>query len=265
MLKAKLEYLYNTVDFFVIVESTLTHSGNKKTLDLINNFSEFEKYKQKIVHVVVNDDIESLGLSKPKLSFIKRFNHKIENNSDNSIKRGDFQRNKAAIEGLTKLSLNDDDIIVISDCDEIANRETLQNLKINGIDNIYSLDQELYYYNINCKHTSSKWHLSKCLPYKFVKQYNNCLSEIRNIVSLPIIENGGWHLSYFGNIDFMIDKIVQSADQSMNKDQYKNREVIKQRISENKDLFGRPDIVFEYIENPCISTELVKILESYGF
>lgn len=267
MLKVKLEYLYDVVDYFVIVESTLTHSGNQKPLYLLNNFSRFEKYKDKIIHIIVKDDIIPISLEKPKLSFITHINQNLllEQKRLNSLKRGDFQRNKAASEGLMRLSLDDEDIVIISDCDEIANRETLANLKMKGVDKMYAFDQDLYYYTKHCIHTSNRWRLSKCIPYKFVKQYNYSLSNIRNIVGMPIIENGGWHLSYFGNIDFMIDKIIQSADQSMNKESHKNRELIKQRIQNNQDLFGRSYIKFEYVETTTISSDLVKILEAYGF
>jgi hypothetical protein len=45
------------------------------------------------------------------------------------------------------LNLNYNDIIVVTDLDEIPDRNTINNLKHSGLDNkLYALEMDLYYY-----------------------------------------------------------------------------------------------------------------------
>ena len=69
MLKFRLEYLYDTVDHFVLVEMYKTHSGNLKPYYFNENKKLFEKYLDKIVHVMVDDDYVPLIEYKNKLKF----------------------------------------------------------------------------------------------------------------------------------------------------------------------------------------------------
>lgn len=189
MLKFRLEYLYNTVDYFVLVEATVTHVGNPKPLFFEENKSMFSKYLDKIIHVVVDD------MPKPpvlRLLKINNVNWARENHQRKCIRRG-----------IERLSLQDDDLIIISDLDEIPNKSVL---KTNKIDTLYSLVQDLYYYNLTLKQ-KNKWNQSKICDYKTYKYYNSDAQVIRMIQTSNLIENGGWHFSYFGNIDFIVNKI----------------------------------------------------------
>jgi beta-1,4-mannosyl-glycoprotein beta-1,4-N-acetylglucosaminyltransferase len=236
MLKFRLEYLYNTVDYFVLVEATVTHSGNPKPLFFEDNKSIFSKYLDKIVHVVVND------MPKNEISILlKRIKH------INSTKRREIFQRKCIQRGIEKLSLQDDDIIIISDCDEIPNRNIL---KDNKIDKVYSLVQDLYYYNPTFQ-DKNKWTQSKICDYNTYKFYKNDTQFIRMIQTSNLIYNGGWHFSYFGNIDFIVNKLRNFCHydwfENMSYDEIKNRiesgkflldstELIKIPISENKNL-----------------------------
>jgi len=250
LLDFKLKYLYDVVDYFVIVESTLTHSGNPKPMFFTEtiNSGRYDSFRDKIIHVVVNDDIQIQ--KKPLISSLRKLITLPTNRIQECMERGYYQRN-SAIRGLQTLTLNDDDIIIISDADEIADRNTLKMLKDTGINGIYSLDQELYYYNLSCKYTK-RWHLSKCLDYKSLVKYNYNLSTIRNIPNWPVIEKGGWHFSYFGNVQYMLDKIKQSADQRLPVPTIHDIEI---RMKNNSDLFGRQGEEFIPIdpnENPYL-------------
>ena len=50
ILEGRLEYLYDHVDYFVIVESNLTFSGNTKPLYFMNNMSRYKKYLDKVLY-----------------------------------------------------------------------------------------------------------------------------------------------------------------------------------------------------------------------
>ena len=49
-MEARLNYLYEYMDYFVITESDHTFSGNKKAFNFDKNLSRFEKFKDKIVY-----------------------------------------------------------------------------------------------------------------------------------------------------------------------------------------------------------------------
>jgi beta-1,4-mannosyl-glycoprotein beta-1,4-N-acetylglucosaminyltransferase len=235
-----MNYLYEYVDHFVLVESALTHSGNPKPFYFEQNKHLFAPYLDKIVHVKIYDDIP-----KPfKLSFIKYTNLAADKYSE-CINRGNFQRNCIS-RGLAQLNLQDNDIIISGDADEFVDRTLLQQFRRNGIDKVYGLEQQLYYYNLTCR-AKAKWDLARAIPYRYY-QVNTNLAAIRGTFSKPPnLPNGGWHFSYFGNIEFIIDKIKQSADQSMNNEKYLNITFIQQQIQQGKDLFGRSSEEFEII------------------
>jgi beta-1,4-mannosyl-glycoprotein beta-1,4-N-acetylglucosaminyltransferase len=227
-----MKYLYDCVDHFVLVESALTHSGTPKPFYFEENKALFKPYLDKIVHVKVYDDIP-----KPfKLSFIKHTNSAAEKHKE-CINRGNFQRNCIS-RGLAQLNLQDNDIIISEDADEFVDRNLLQQFRKTGLDKMYGLIQDLYYYNLTCK-SETKWDLARAIPYWYYK-LNTDLALLRALkIKPPNLPNGGWHFSYFGNIEFIIDKIKQSADQTMNKEKYLNTEFIKKQIEQGKDLFGR--------------------------
>ena len=55
ILDLRLHTLNNSVDKFVIVESTVTFTGNNKKLYFENSKQLFKKYSDKIIHVIVDD------------------------------------------------------------------------------------------------------------------------------------------------------------------------------------------------------------------
>jgi hypothetical protein len=52
ILDIRLNTLDSVIEKFVIVESDLTHSGKPKPLHFQENWSRFEKFKDKIIHLV---------------------------------------------------------------------------------------------------------------------------------------------------------------------------------------------------------------------
>jgi beta-1,4-mannosyl-glycoprotein beta-1,4-N-acetylglucosaminyltransferase len=213
--------LYDIVDQFVIVEATSTHSGKEKELNFKNNLKLYEKFLDKITYIIVND----------------------MPNTANAWDNENYQR--ACIDkGIKKLNLDNDDIIMITDCDEIPNKNTLKLIKENKIqisrDYIYGLDMDFYYYNFTCKQ-DIQWTKGKLLT---LEKYNNSLMNnkkrlLENIRSMQnkLIQNGGWHLSFFGNTDFIINKIKNFAHQEHNTDACISD--IENNVNNNKCIFNK--------------------------
>ena len=61
LLEIRLNTLYDIVDYFVIIESNLTHSGEVKPFYYEDNKSRFEKFSDKIIHYKVLDTPEQFN------------------------------------------------------------------------------------------------------------------------------------------------------------------------------------------------------------
>ena len=215
LLNYRLNLLENVVDYFVIVESTMTFTGKPKE---IHSFSDF-KLKDRIIHIVVDD-----------------FPFPNNPTKEQIWKNEKFQRN-CITRGLDKLILNENDILIFSDLDEIPDPKTLEKLKDFNFDGIYSLEQEFYYYNLESR-IDHDWYYSKITNYKFYKLSDLNIQNIRES-RLKIIPKGGWHLSYFGTPEFISNKINNFSHQEYNSEEFTNLDKIKERIENKKDLFNR--------------------------
>ena len=199
VLDIRLNSLRNFVDYFVIVESKFYHNGKKRDLKFdINRYSEF---KNKIIYIVQDEELQNL--------------EKINENDDegmissklisNAHKRENFQRN-LIINGLNKA--NEDDLIIISDVDEIPN---LKDLNIAIVKNkIVIFEQNIFYYKLNRYLEGFVWYGSKACKKKNLKS-PQWLRNIKNkkfnfwrldtffsekkYINKIYIKDGGWHFS----------------------------------------------------------------------
>ncbi len=145
--------------------------------------------------------------------------------------------------------ISDDDYLIISDVDEIPNPEKIEELrhKWNGKEVTFaSLVMDLYYYNMQTK-LKQKWDRAKMIR---VWKYKEILSRvafnldfIRNgtggVGEAPErIENGGKHLSYFGDVSFIKNKIQNFSHQELNLPQYQNDAYVERVVKERLNLFG---------------------------
>ena len=199
ILDFRLNYLNDYVDQFVIVESSYTHSGQKR--ELLFNLKKYEGFKNKINYIILDEEPDDLFSVKKNDSI----NEKNSKYILNALKRENFQRNTIN-KGLN--SASDQDIIIISDVDEIPNLEQndLKNIK----NKIILFNQNFFYYKFNLKLASFNWYGSKACKKTDLKSPQ----WLRNVKSkkypfwradiifsktkysdLFFIENGGWHFS----------------------------------------------------------------------
>lgn len=166
ILDIRLNVLNEVVDKFVLVESTLTHSGHNKSLYFDINKEKFSPFLNKIIHVVV-DDMDII----------------------NGVwEKENYQRNQI-MRGLVN-NANDEDCILISDIDEIPNSKLIKNINPEK-NKIIGFKQRLFYYYLNCEQIGTSWIGTKALKFgtqklvtpQYVRNYNN--------PDLLIIEKGG--------------------------------------------------------------------------
>ncbi len=109
LLEIRLRYLYKNVDYFVIVESDTTFNGEHKKFNLKDNINRFRDFEDKIIYISLK---------------MKDFPNEV----NIAWEREKYQRNSIK-KGLCKIDLNKEDLILISDIDEIPNIEELRKIQ----------------------------------------------------------------------------------------------------------------------------------------
>lgn len=213
MLDLRFEELYDYVDYFILVESNHTFTSKPKKLFFKENYQRYSKYLDKVKHVIVEE------LTSPNAWI------------------NEYKQREGLGYGISSLDLGDNDIIFISDVDEILDSNTVRQVKsFDFAGQAYHLRQDMYYYNLTCKLTDF-WHLAKVCNYNYYKEFNS--PSIIRQQRCNIILNGGWHFSYFGDPEFIKNKINNFSHQEFNIDEFTSVENIKNKIKNGKDLFGR--------------------------
>lgn len=234
LLEIRLNTLDPVVDKFVIVEATHTHSGLEKPLHFEQAKQRFEEFSHKIIHIVVND-----------LPVMANDRWALENFQRNAISRG-------------LVSCQPDDVIIVSDIDEIVNPQAvLDNWSKPGIK---IFQQRMYYYFLNCELEDAPWEAPKMAfykdmhspqwlreypkpnyPHKWQRSLAKRMIKLRQafIAKDILIQNGGWHFSYLGGIDRIKEKIKSFAHSEYDNEHFLNEASLLDAISNAKDLYGR--------------------------
>lgn len=237
LLKKRLTDLDDVVDYFILVEGTHTFVGKPKPLiyDEISKVDPFfRRYKDKIIHVVVDD-----------------FPHKNPNFENIEQWHNEWFQRTAIHRGFNQLyqagKLNHLDYLIISDVDEIPNARKLEELRHGRLEvTIASMVMNLYYYSMKFK-LKKKWDRVKVIR---IWKYHEILSKIsfnldfiRNVHGgmEPVterIEDGGNHLSYFGDKEFIKNKIRNFSHQEVNLPQFHDDAYLDRIMEEGLNIFG---------------------------
>ena len=199
LFEIRLNILDKYVDEFIVSEALYTHSGKKKKINF--NKELFPKFKNRITHIVIENEPENIILAKSnKTSLSTQAIYRL-----NAAKRIELQRN-ALIKFFKQINSND--WIIYSDSDEIPNLENINFTKIK--EKFLLFKQNMFYYKFNLSLPMHDWYGSKACQYKNL----STISELRNIkpkkyswwrldalfkknkfINLKIIEDGGWHFT----------------------------------------------------------------------
>ena len=148
VLELRLNILDKYVNYFVIVESSFTHKGDKRDLNF--NHQKFKKFKDKLIYITYDEEppeIRKNLVTEKDNEATKSFKY-----IENAILRENGQRNHI-LKGLDLAK--DDDMILISDVDEIPNLEELDLSKIH--EKIVLFNQDMFYYKFNLKLPNLDW------------------------------------------------------------------------------------------------------------
>ena len=199
VLEVRLNTLDKFVDYFVIVESKFTHKGDPR--DLRFNHKKFEKFKDKIIYLVheeIPKEIEIVSHNDTEKEKSRKyiFNASYrENGQRNYIQKGLFHA-------------KDNDLILISDVDEIPN---LLNVNFEKIDEkIILFKQDMFYYKFNLylpnllwtgtkacikKHLISPQWLRNVKDHKYPFYRIDTIFSKNKYTNVKYINTGGWHFT----------------------------------------------------------------------
>lgn len=284
LLEIRLKYLYNVVEYFVIVEADTSFNGDVKQMVFKDNIARFEPFMEKIIFVPIN---------------MKYF----ENKNKVAWEREEYQRN-CIQKGIDTLNLLETDLVLISDIDEIPNKDILINLKNNkealldvkkqhkfllilkaifySIKSVFykiinkdlaKLKSQLkliyftlvknyspplnfkmynyYYYYLNYQKKDDFWAGVQCFQAKWLKIFT--ANELRAFRKSPIqtVNDGGWHFSYLGGKEMIKYKIKNFSHQEYNVPEIVSDEYIDFCINNGYSLF-------DYYKNHNIKPQYIK-------
>ena len=196
LLDLRLNILDKFVDYFVIVEGNKTWQNNSKKHKF--DLKKFKKFEKKIIYIPVEDMPDG----------------------DNPYLRENFQRNCIS-RGLNKA--NENDLILISDLDEIPNPKKINAFKKNMKFAVFK--QLHFYYKFNLlSQMNPYWYGSRICVKKYLKS-PQWLRELKfkkrpfwridKIRLNNIIEDGGWHFcnlkepkNFFINIKIFVKQMT---------------------------------------------------------
>ena len=240
ILEIRLNELNSVVDYFVLAEATVTFTGKPKPLHYSDNKERFKEFEHKIIHVVVDDMPTEVY----------------------AAQRERFQRD-ALDRGLS--DARPDDIIMLSDADEIPYPDTL--LRFAGTTTNYKiifLECIPYSYKLNlevekestiqaCRLIQKK-HLTipmddlHCTRARQSRRYpnwlNTSITTVRNKFKFGSylrcirVPRAGWHFSFMGSPELIQYKIASYSHQERNTPEFTSLENIRLMIREKRNITG---------------------------
>lgn len=207
LLEIRLKELYDLVDHFVIVESNQTFTGKYKPWNF--DLSRYPQYADKIIYVQVTD----------------------MPNTGNPWDNERHQRN-SIVQGL--VDADEDDIVIVSDADEILRPSAIQQLK-NSDQTIFAFRMALFNFKFNyMRKTPGEYDIWAMACRRGVLdtitpdtlrlmrfQFMNASYGFAND-GIELIEHAGWHFGYLGDNEHLRDKAQNFSHQEVNTTEFLN-------------------------------------------
>ncbi|MGN0854453.1 MAG: hypothetical protein ACI4R9_02905 [Kiritimatiellia bacterium] len=215
LLEIRLRTLDSVVDRFVLSESRFTHTGKPKPLYYRENAARFKAFADRIIHVVAADpEPPRDGPEDEAFSWM----------------RENAQRN-ATVDAILP-RLRDDDLLLVSDLDEIPSPHAVRAARRLG--RPVRFRQRMYYYYANYRNcTSPYWygtvaltfrdfkdartyrHLETGLAFPSSRRAAPSASKVRALKTIRILHDGGWHFSYLGGLPMIRRKLASIVEGSL--------------------------------------------------
>ena len=212
LLKLRLEELNPYVDCFLVVEADQTFTGHDKPLYFDQVPYEILKpYADKIARV-------SVSFPRPNMT---------------PWERETYQRN-----ALIQPEMTADDIVVLSDADEIPAPWSIIWYAQDPDNTPKQLDVDQYFWNLNWK-VPAHCNQGARPVISYVRDVTT-VQAMRADTSMERVPNSGWHFSFFlEDSEGMITKVKSYSHTEMDQAKFLEEEKIKDRITLGIDPFDR--------------------------
>lgn len=245
ILELRLNILNDYVDYFVICEATKTFSGKEKSLVFQENRHRFEKFLHKIIYVPLEwspstrDEVREflhrdIGILERMIAMRTLTSKNVPVTDGESVWLTEYFQKESM--HLALKYCNNEDIIYISDVDEIWN--PTRQFTINN-DRIYIFRQVAYIYFLNNK-SNEHWHSwTGSIVARYSQIKDRSINEIRTHgrIKRYVISKGGWHFSFQGGTDRIIHKLNSYGHQELNVPEVIGN--VQNLVSTRKDMRGR--------------------------
>ena len=220
LLDLRLHELDPIVSHYIIVESLEYHGSSRiKTETLRDHWDIVKPFENKVKYILLDQ------LEPPY-------------DGRNHWQRENFNRN-ALMAGIVEIA-GPKDIVILSDADEIPRTQTITD-NLNKIQNgLYVLEQELFYSNVNT--FKGNWNGSIVGSLASFQQAGGLQNARNRRDSLPRISGGGWHMSYFGDISKIrqkVDNFAHSSDGICRDLMNRSDKELAMDILEGRDIYHR--------------------------
>lgn len=264
LLELRLDELYNVVDHFVLIEAGETFTGKPKSYIFEENAARFERFRDKIIHLkIAGFPAELDGWERERL-----------------------QRDRL-MEGLGDAA--DDDLILLSDLDEIPRADVIRSLAQNppGKNEVYCLEMRWFNYFINLERRESwlrlgprlirKDHVTSMQELRYVRGPAD--SAFRDLVrAIKIfrgmkrwlkrrpVYNAGWHFTWLGGAERVAAKAFSLTKHSRMPENLDTLPVAEQAIARELARLGTESDIVEIDETfPKFMRDHMEIYGKYVF
>lgn len=249
LLEFRLRLLNDYVDHFIIAESNLTFNGKNKPYNFEASRERFKEWENKITYLPVKQTTEGLHFENDKSYNPVSAAWKLENEQRNAL-------------GQVSHLINDEDLVLVSDLDEIPDPAVLRKLKPIGEPVAFSL--LFHYYYMNCQNTGESrwWQGCVAASGKMFKEITpQGLRNNRDIYRS--IKKGGWHFSFLGGAEKISYKIQSYAHTEYNQEKYYDIKYIEASIKKGEDILKRKGVAFKLFPLSYYPLNIQKVMRQY--
>lgn len=238
-LEIRLQENWDVTDYFVITESNYTHAGKEKNYILLDNWERFKPYADKIRRIQVDESLEEQ----------RRF---FPNDTPEWI-REKYQR-FALTKGLHDVSK--EDLIIISDLDEIPRSEAIEAIKAdqNNYDR-YLLNIPHFYFRLNFMCIKPHTKYANIMVVR-ARAFRDPMSEreytfpwFKPPKDSVYLDHGGWHFTWLGNNEENLVKLESICHLDGNTEEVRSKYNVQWMIENKVGRDGeKGEQRFEYVK-----------------
>lgn len=231
LLELRLQELYDHVDHFVLVEGCTTFTNKPKPFYFAQHRDRYQPYLDKIIHVKVTD---------------------MPGSSDAWV-NDVFQRN-CINRGITDAA--PDDIIMVSDLDEIIRPTVVDQLRQDHDIKIWGMRMPLFNFKFNYMLVTADYYTvwgmaarkSVMIPADALRAQRFALCDFPANYrghGVRVVEHAGWQFTYLGDTEFARNKIQSFAHTETNTPEILNQLDVQRSIQQGQGVC--PDDNYRYV------------------